>query len=199
MTFSVLFNKYWNISVETGNALPCWWLQPSIIKVRSIPYWIRWQVWLTAPFVTRNGKFTFSWIHCVEMLDLLSHLPITCWSHRCCAACNFWITFMSRFSTAKLFHQGLLEIFIFYKINKWINCTAQEVHAETKMIEITTPIYFTSKMRIEVKSINSRITENNEKGYNKKSFDEIISGQFKFSPLCIFTTHVWSNSCSDDP
>ena len=97
---------------------------------------------------------------------------------------------MSRFSTAKLFHQDLLEIFIIYKINRWINCTAQEVHAETKMIEITTPIYFPSKMRIEVKSINSRITENNEKGYNEKSFDEIISRQFKLSSLYIFTAHV---------
>ena len=106
---------------------------------------------------------------------------------------------MSRFSTTKLFHQGLLEIFIIHKINERVDCTAKEVHTETEMIKITRLIDFKSKMKIKVKNANSCVTNNKEKRYYKKSFDEVISGQFKLYFLCIFTTHVGSNACPDDP
>ena len=132
---------------------------------------------------------------------LLSHLSVTCWSCGCCdsASCHFCITVMSIFSTTKLFHQGLLEIFIIHKVNKWVDCAVQEVHADTEMIDPTIPIHFKTKMIIEVENVNFHVADDKEKSDYKKSFDEIISGQFKLSPLCIFTAHVGYNSCPDDP
>ena len=117
-------------------------------------------------------------------------------SNRCgkSTAFNIGTIVMLRCSTTKLSYQGLLKISVVYKINEGVDCTVQEVQADSKIIVPAILIDLKSQPKTEVIHLITQKTYDKEKEDNKKSLDHIISGQLKLCSLCIIISHFGTDS-----